>query len=311
NTLYKVGLAGVGSGVFLAAQGGRSCDGDTAECQSRNVAGGWGPYQGDSGEWIPNRSVYVYNNIFYNPAPFQTVYSQFDIHGPASPPLYTNIPSPAAADTDLRIRGNIIWNGPADFPIGVEDSSSGCQAQNPTCNEQQLLNDNIFNVFEPQFVSPGTGDFRPVGGGNVLSVAAVQIPDFTGNDRPSPPLAPDGNYSNSVGRDYAGGSRMPSGPPGAYAGSGAPLAQTYSVSGTVTNPAGNALAGVAMTLSGDGSAAAVTDSTGAYSFRGLTAGGSYTVTPLRKKFVFTPSNQTVSGIEADRVLNFVGRKRKH
>jgi hypothetical protein len=69
NTLYRVGRASHGLEFTF---GGRGCDGDTAGCQSRNTAGGWGPRNTGSEVPIPNRNVYIYNNILYNPSGYQS-----------------------------------------------------------------------------------------------------------------------------------------------------------------------------------------------------------------------------------------------
>jgi len=68
---------------------------------------------------------------------------------------------------------------------------------------------------------------------------------------------------------------------------------TYSISGKVT---GVIQAGVTMTLSGTVSASTTTDSLGSYTFTGLRS-GTYTVTPSKSEYKFTPASQqvTVSG----------------
>ena len=63
-------------------------------CQTRSTSaeyfanqGGWGPtIQVDSTPAIPNRNVYVYNNIIYNPLPEKTAYVDFEIPGPIPSP---------------------------------------------------------------------------------------------------------------------------------------------------------------------------------------------------------------------------------
>jgi len=217
NTLYGVGTAENGSALFLASPGARSCDGDTPACQSRHLAGGWGPpSNGDGGEWIPNRNVFVYNNVFYNPAPYRTQSAHLGVFGPVNPPADTNTPSPSYSDTNLQIRGNVIWNGPTDLPLGIEESDQGCQPANPTCNLTQLLADNTINTLEPQLINPENGNFRPVEGGNVFGATTYNIPDFTWNDAPSPPNVPQGNLSNQVPLDRDKNERTSSGPAGAY-----------------------------------------------------------------------------------------------
>jgi len=69
---------------------------------------------------------------------------------------------------------------------------------------------------------------------------------------------------------------------------------TYSISGSVIS-SGTGLPDVTVTL--DSSATATTDASGNYSFTGL-ANGSYTLTPSKSGYTFTPtsSDQTVSGV---------------
>jgi hypothetical protein len=68
---------------------------------------------------------------------------------------------------------------------------------------------------------------------------------------------------------------------------------TYSISGTVS---GAATSGVTMTLSGAASATTTTASGGTYSFAGL-ANGTYTVTPSKAGYTFSPASasETVNG----------------
>ena len=64
---------------------------------------------------------------------------------------------------------------------------------------------------------------------------------------------------------------------------------TYSISGTITL-SGSGLSGVTVTA---GSATATTSSTGAYTISGL-ANGTYTVTPSKSGYTFTPANYSVT-----------------
>ena len=70
---------------------------------------------------------------------------------------------------------------------------------------------------------------------------------------------------------------------------------TFSIAGTVTS-SGSGLAGVLMTLSGSGSATAMTDAAGNYLFSGL-VNGNYNVIPATAGFNFTPisSAQIITG----------------
>ncbi|MDQ2995929.1 MAG: hypothetical protein M3R61_02560 [Chloroflexota bacterium] len=121
------------------------------------------------------------------------------------------------------MRGNLIWNGPAELPLGIEDPSQGCQAANMTCNAAQLLADNAINTVEPQLTDPRCGDFHPLAGGSVFDsrVPTFALPAFAGGDQPTTPPVPQGALGNVVAIDRAGASRATSGPPGAYIGAAA------------------------------------------------------------------------------------------
>jgi len=65
---------------------------------------------------------------------------------------------------------------------------------------------------------------------------------------------------------------------------------TFSISGTVS---GDVIEGITMTLSGSGSETTLTNTSGNYTFIGL-SNGSYTVTPNKSLYTFTPASRTVS-----------------
>src|SRR5207245_2879830 len=74
---------------------------------------------------------------------------------------------------------------------------------------------------------------------------------------------------------------------------------TFSISGTITGAGGNA---ATVALSGTSSATTTADASGNYSFAGK-ANGSYTVTPTKAGFTFSPAAQpvTVNGADATAV----------
>jgi hypothetical protein len=214
NTLYKVGTADHAAEIV---HGTRGCDGDPAKCQQHNAAGGWGT-PGSEGQYIPCRNVYIYNNIIYNPAGYKSKWQIFAIRGAVTPPPGSNVPSPSEADRNLKIRGNLIWNGPPDDPdLPILGDGSGCSDENPTCNILQLRANNTINTIEPQLIDPEDADFRPAVGGSISGITTYVLPDFSGGDRPQPPLAPEGNLVNKVPRDFNCSPRADPGNPGAFA----------------------------------------------------------------------------------------------
>ena len=226
NTLYRVGIAtDNGYPLLYGVHAGRGCNATdelrkpVPVCKRYIADGGWGPdFLTESVDVVPNRNVYIYNNLFYNPSPTRTMYSHFGIQGPLAPHTgFIHFPNPSAADNNLVIRGNMIWNGPSDLPLGVEETNQGCQPSNPTCNALQLRADNAINATEPQLTNPGNGNFRPVTGGTVFSSVTYPIPDFVWTDAPASPPVPGGMVSNLVPVDRDGNVRTTTGPPGAYA----------------------------------------------------------------------------------------------
>ncbi len=218
NTLYRVGQR---DHVIEVVFGQRSCDGDPANpepvranCQAYLDAGGWGTTVLDDGSneiQIPNKNVYIYNNAVYNPAGYHSAWQHFAIYEPRANPASSHAPNPAVTDDNLQIRGNVIWNGSASMPLGIEDTPDACAAGNPTCNESQLRADNAINALQPQFVNPAGSEFHPTGDW-VNTVATYAIPDF-GWDLAGLPA---GDASNAVPVDFAGTSRTATNPPGAY-----------------------------------------------------------------------------------------------
>ena len=185
NTLYRVGTR---SHMVEVVYGARSCDGMPGDegrerCQQYLDLGGWGTTVVDDGtnfERIPNRNVFVYDNILDNPPGF------------ISPQLFS-----VDGATNLQIRGNVIFNGSDDTGIG-----NGIRAENS------------INLFQPQLGS----DLRPIPNSNVLRATTYAIPDFSWSDAPRPPLAPEGTLANRVATDRDGVVRATPSTPGAYAG---------------------------------------------------------------------------------------------
>ncbi|MFC1511918.1 SUMF1/EgtB/PvdO family nonheme iron enzyme [Candidatus Latescibacterota bacterium] len=77
---------------------------------------------------------------------------------------------------------------------------------------------------------------------------------------------------------------------------------TYTISGTVTGADG-----VLVTLSGDDTGTQVVNSGESYEFI-VTHGGTYTVTPSRTNFKFTPTSMTFRDVTSNQVQDFTGEK---
>ncbi len=157
NTFTRIGAR---SHMVDIIFGSRSCDGapDSPErprCESNAALGGWGNMAIADGEnyvRIPNRHVYIINNIFNNPAGYRSEYQHLNVFAPyaGDSQIGSGVPVPTLADDDLRIIGNLIWNGDASHPIGVGYEDTGCAADHPTCSEAQIRRDNAINTIAPE-----------------------------------------------------------------------------------------------------------------------------------------------------------------
>jgi hypothetical protein len=202
NTLYRVGAR---SHVIEVGFGSRSCDGDAAACRTRLTLGGWGTAVVGAEEPIPNRNVFIVNNLVLNPDGFVSRWQQFAVAGPRTPGSGSNIPTPARADDTLVIRGNVIWNGPADHPLGIEDGSLAAA----------VTAANAINTVHPVLVDPARGNYA-LAAGTALPTAGV-IPGFTWADAPPRPAVPAGSTDTAVAFDHRGAARAGPQVAGAFA----------------------------------------------------------------------------------------------
>ena len=225
NTLYRIGGR---SHLLELGFGSRSCDGQVGDegrdrCANNQTAGGWGNQAAADGinyVRIPNQHVYIYNNLVLNPDGFQSAYQHLLIFAPYSgdTQVDSNVANPVLADDNLQIRGNVIVNGDAAMPLGVEVSSeqtSGCQTDNLTCNEMQLRTDNAINTLAAPLIDPSQGDYRLEVS---LTMNAMTIPDFGWSVS-----APQGTLSNAITVDFAGTSRTGTDQIGAFAANAPPI----------------------------------------------------------------------------------------
>jgi hypothetical protein len=178
NTLSRVGSR---SHVIEAVHGLRSCDGDAVTCGRFLAAGGWGTAVPGREEPIPNRDVFVFNNVVFNPDGAGSRWEHLAVAAPRTPSPGSNIPSPARADDGLLFRGNVIWNGPTGHSLGVEGALAA-----------DILAHNAINSLRPILVSPATGDYR-FAPGFALPVTweLPTIPGFDGSPPPEPPAGPE------------------------------------------------------------------------------------------------------------------------
>jgi hypothetical protein len=161
NVAYRVGGR---SHVIEVAFGSRTCDGDVAACRTRLAQGGWGTATVSGDEPIPNRTVSIVDNVFLNPDGAASRWQQFFVPLPRTPSPGSNIPSPARADDGLVIARNVIWNGPADHPLGVEQAGLAAA----------ILGGNAINTLRPVLRDPARGDYRVIAAPGMPATAGPQ-----------------------------------------------------------------------------------------------------------------------------------------
>jgi len=172
NTMFRVGSR---SHVIEVGFGLRSCDGDRAKCTTYLAQGGWGTSVPGREEPIPNRNVVIRDNVVLNPDGYQSQWQHFAVATPRMPSAGSNIPSPARADDGLQIFDNVIWNGPADHPLGIEQPALAAD----------VAARNAINTVRPVLVDPARGDYRVVPVDGLPSTPVVPSPSPT--PLPTPP----------------------------------------------------------------------------------------------------------------------------
>ena len=78
----------------------------------------------------------------------------------------------------------------------------------------------------------------------------------------------------------------------------------FAIQGSVRNGSGAGVAGITVTLAGSQNRTTTTDLEGNYSFTEVPVGGTYTATPSKLNYVFTPLNQSVADLSNDQTFDF-------
>ena len=86
----------------------------------------------------------------------------------------------------------------------------------------------------------------------------------------------------------------------------AAVSPTFTISGQTSALGGSALGGVTVMLNGASVSSTTTNSTGNYSFAGLAAGGTYTVTPVLSSYTFVPTGATFNNLSTSQIASFSG-----
>jgi hypothetical protein len=191
NVLVRDNLAmnvGSRSHVLEVGYGSRSCDGAPGDegrerCGDFISQGAWGTARVDDGEnfvRIPNRHVYLYDNVILNEAASRWQVFQVPGEAPAQWQLGSNVPAGARADSDLRIAGNIIWDGGPGHPLGLGEE--GCPAGS-SCAPEPVREGNAINTRRPELTVLRSGWLVRAGWTRSAPRSTPPAPDWS--DRPA------------------------------------------------------------------------------------------------------------------------------
>src|SRR5919198_2716292 len=166
----------------------------------------------------------------------------------------------------------VIGNNLLDGALWARDGATGVEAANLPGAQASM------------FVNASTGDLHLVASATSaidrgLNSAAVTS-DFDGEARPQ-------GSAYDIGADEFGATPT-----------------TYYLLGRVADVYGSAVASATVALSGSQSRTTTTDANGAYSFASVAAGGTYTVTPSKSGYTFTPTDAFFSGLAANQTASF-------
>ncbi len=181
-------------------------------CERYYKLGGWCPPDGET--FIPNRNIQICNNVVFNPDGFESKFAHFGISGPMPSKPLSNVPDPIGV-TEIRIEGNVIWNGGPDKPVLDDVENEWGLAAKSILKVEDLRPVNHFNTLRPEFRGAEQGDFRPLPGGKLSAVKPVSLLPFSSDDPRRPPV-PAGDPDNSVPTDKEGKDRS-AGTIGAFA----------------------------------------------------------------------------------------------
>ncbi len=181
-----------------------------------------------------------------------------------------NFAATSSTSTTYSISGTVTTSGGSALS-GVTMTLSGSAAATTTTD------------------SSGNYSFAGLASGGTFTVT----PSLTGYTFSPTSITVTINNANVTGQNFTG---TPS------------TSATYSISGKVTTSSGSPLPGVTLTLSGAATGSTNTNGTGNYSFTGL-ANGTYTITPSKNRYTFSPTSITVNVSNANVTgQNFTGTK---
>jgi hypothetical protein len=213
--------------------------------------------------------------------------------------------------------GRFTFDVPPGGNYTVTPSKAGCNFTPPATSYSPLAKDETTANFAAVTVTYTISGYVTLNGASLPGVTL----SLTGSETKSASSGSDGSYSFS---GLAGGGNYtvtPSKPGYTFnppsttynalsadqiSTNFAATIITYGITGMVTE-GGAGVTGVSMSLSGSQYLSTST-SYGSYSFSGLSAGGTYTVTPSKTNFTFTPPSISYYNLGGNQVGNFTGNQ---
>jgi hypothetical protein len=231
----------------------------------------------------------------------------FGISGTVSPSsagsgTLLTLSGPASGSTATDSSGNYSFPNLGNGTYTVTPSKAGYTftpaSQTVTINGGNATSVNFTAAAVPTYVISGTVSPSSIGSGTLLTLSGTANATLTGDSSGNYSFTGLSNGTYTVTPSRAGYTFSPTNRTVTINGASATainftgaVVPTFAISGTVSPS--SAGSGTVLTLSGTSSATVTADSLGNFSFAGL-QNGSYTVTPNKALFAFTPANQQVT-----------------
>ena len=264
-------------------------------------------YSGSSA--FPNASFNAANywaDIIYTPT---TTYSiAGNVSGAGGVGATIKLTGAATATFSADASGNFSFNNLANGSYTVTPSNSSGFTYSPASQTVTINNGHVLGLAfaSSQLGFSITGVISGAGGsGATVTLSGASSASVVANSSGAYAFSNLANGSYTVTPTKAGATFTPASQAVTINGANgaanfASSAQTFTITGTVSGSGGS---GATVTLSGASTGSTTASSTGTYSFTGL-VNGSYTVTPSKTGFTFTPPSQAVTVNGANGTANF-------
>ncbi|WP_263357909.1 DUF4082 domain-containing protein [Acidicapsa ligni] len=252
-----------------------------------------------------NNAINYWVDVIYTPSSTYSITGT--LGGAGGPGASVTLTGTSTATTTADASGNFAFSGLANGTYAVTPSVSGYSfspaTQSATINNSHVLGLNFTSNTAAFTIS---GSISGAGGnGATVSLSGAATATTTANASGAFSFTGLANGSYIVTANKIGYIITPNSQSVIVNGTNATtafssVAQTYSITGTISGAGGN---GATVSLSGAATSSTTANASGVYTFSGVTS-GSYTVTPAKTGFAFTPPSQAVTISTASGTANF-------